>query len=371
MNKSITRYLGMLLLWAVMAVGLFSAKAQAAPVTVKARLDSAQMMMGRVTTLRMEVVQDKNVKGAFEAFRHPSPDGLVTVCGDSVELNMGFKLDTLDLGSGRIQINYAIPVQSFDSGLYRLPEFVYVTGRDSVRSNAVTLKVIPVNVAADAQISGYADVMGPSESSVFDILPDFIVDFWWIILIILLVIALTVYGILRYRKKGTLLPKKPEPSPYAVAIGSLQRLKSRKLWEQGMEREYFTELTEILRVYLDRRFGINAMEMTTNQIIDKLGSDKRIKDKRDYVRQVLNMADFVKFAAVRPLPDDNVKAFDNAVRFVEETKPEEKPEEAQKVKKPDNGFELDDDEPADAPPPKKDSGKKEQPADGKLKKGGE
>ncbi len=93
-----------------------------------------------------------------------------------------------------------------------------------------------------------------------------------------------------------------------------------------MEKEYFTLLTDILREYLERRFDINAMEMTTRQIIDSLSSNTEVKEKRNYMREILDVADFVKFAKVRPLPSDNIAAFDNAVKFVEETKPVEKPD---------------------------------------------
>ena len=63
------------------------------------------------------------------------------------------------------------------------------------------------------------------------------------------------------------------------------------------------------------------MEMTSRQILGALKNNKETRDKRDYIRQILNMADFVKFAKVRPLPDDNIASFENALKFVEETKP--------------------------------------------------
>lgn len=96
-----------------------------------------------------------------------------------------------------------------------------------------------------------------------------------------------------------------------------------------MEKEYFTELTDILREYLFARFGINAMEMTTRQIMDKI-YESDLRDKRDYVKQILNVADFVKFAKVRPLPADSIAAYDNAEKFIEETIPQEKNEKEDK-----------------------------------------
>lgn len=328
-------------------MALAAPTASAAPATVKAKLDSVQIMMGRITMLRLEVVQDAKGHGEFEIFRSMPSDGVVGVCGDSVELRTSFQRDTTDIGSGRIQIDYTIPVQSFDSGFYRLPELKYILGKDTARSNAVTLKVLPVaGVTADSQISGYADVMEPADPSFWDFLPDWLYNYWWLMLLALAVIAATIWLVIRFRTKGTILPKKPQPSPYIVAINGLQALKARNLCEQGLEREYYTDLTEILRQYLDRRFGINAMEMTTSQINQHLSSDPRIKDKKEYMRQVLDMADFVKFAAARTLPTDNVAAYDNAVRFVEETKPTPEEEAAEKAAREETGFELPEDKPA-------------------------
>lgn len=305
-----------------------SVQMQAAPVQVKARLDSVRLLMGRLTALHLEVVEDAGTKGSFPLLAAPRPDGIVGLCGDSVELRTSISRDTVSLGSGRIQINYTVPVQSFDSGEYRLPPFVYVAGRDTARSNELMLQVIPVPVNEDAKISDYAGVAEPADKSIFDILPQWMVDFWWVILLILLLAALTVWGIIRYRDRGYILPKKPEPSPYKVAKHQLAQLRAQRLWERGLEKDYFTRLTDVLRIYLDKRFGINAMEMTSDQIVRTLADNPSVKEKRDYIRKILTTADFVKFAKVRPQPGDSVSALEDAERFVEETKPSEEEEQA-------------------------------------------
>ncbi|MEZ3551155.1 MAG: YpfN family protein [Muribaculaceae bacterium] len=292
-------------------------------VTVTARLDSVNIQMGSMTMLGLEVVQDKGKPGGFPMFSNVDPAlGYVGICGDSIELRTSYKADTVELGSGRIQINYKVPLQSFDSGTYRLPQFVYVSESDSARSNALTLNVVPLKVTANDPIAGFAPIAEPEGKKFFDFVPDWLADFWWVVLIVLLAIIAFIWAMRRYKKEGTVLKKKPQPSPYEVAMRDLTDLKAKKLWEQGMEKEYFTRLTDILRIYLDRRFGINAMEMTSREIMDHL-YESDVKDKRDYIRQILNVADFVKFAKVRPLPADNIAAYDNAVRFVEETKPVE------------------------------------------------
>lgn len=293
-----------------------------AKVAVTAKLDSVNLLMGNMTTLGLEVVQDKGKPGGFPMFSNVDhTTGFVGVCGDSIELRTSFTADTVELGSGRIQINYKVPLQAFDSGTYRLPEFVYVSESDTARSNALTLQVLPVKVSAEDPIAGLAPVAEPEGKKFFDFVPDWFADFWWVLLIALIAVIAFIWALRRYKKEGTVLKKKPEPTPYETAMKHLRELKARNLWEQGMEKEYFTRLTDILRIYLDRRFGINAMEMTTRQILDCLYNSD-VKDKRDYVRQILSVADFVKFAKVRPLPADNIAAYENAVKFVEETKPE-------------------------------------------------
>lgn len=299
-------------------LGVSAARAK---VTVTAKLDSVNLLMGNMTMLGLEVVQDKGKPGGFPIFREADPAlGYVGVCGDSIELRTSYKTDTLELGSGRIQINFKVPVQAFDSGTYRLPAFVYVSESDTARSNILTLNVVPVSVTADDPIAGYAPVAEPEGKKITDALPNWLADYWWLILIVLLLAGGAFWALRRYKKEGTVLPKKPQPTPYESAMRALKDLKSKNLWEQGLEKEYFTRLTDILRTYLDRRFGINAMEMTTREIMDRL-YESDLKDKREYMRQILSVADFVKFAKVRPLPADNIAAFENAVKFVEETKP--------------------------------------------------
>ncbi|MCH5233244.1 MAG: hypothetical protein J1E78_06345, partial [Muribaculaceae bacterium] len=170
--------------------------------------------------------------------------------------------------------------------------------------------------------AGFAPVVEPDGKSFFDPVPDWLLDFWWLWLIIFLAVALLLWSMKRFGKKGLpMLLSKPEQTAWEKALSQLKTLKEEKLWEQGMEKEYFTRLTDILRSYLFERFGINAMEMTTRQIMDRIMASD-FKDKKDYVRQILNVADFVKFAKVRPLPADSITAYDNALKFVEETIPQ-------------------------------------------------
>lgn len=287
------------------------------PVSVKASLDSAYILMGKQTLLKVDVVEDNDIDGRF--INHAGD----TITGN-VEIIKNLIPDTADLGSGRREIRRELVIQSFDSGLYTLPPFLYVSGNDTFASNALVLKVIPVPVDTLKTIHDYEGVVKPA-TRIWDYIPDFIVDYWWIYLAVIVVAAAILIWFVYFRGKKSLplIPKKKPVPPYEAAMLELNKLKNEKLCESGHEKEYYTRLTEILRVYLYRRFGINAMEMTSTQILDRIKSNSEAKPSAPIMQQILEMADFVKFAKVRPLPDDNVKAFNNAVKFVEDTKPAE------------------------------------------------
>lgn len=313
----------------VFALILFSsALTFQAQVKVTASLDSASILMGRIDTLRIFVERDANRQGVFPLLHKAAPGGYVTLLNDTIEIGAP-RIDTIKREGNRLIERLVMPVQVFDSGAYTLPPFVYVTADDSVASNELQLEVVPVKVGDNDAISDYQDISDPSDKSFWDWMPDWLYYYWWLWLLILGGIALGIFFARKYKKTGKFitLPEKPQPKPWTVALGRLEKLKAKNLWENGMEKEYFTELTDILRDYLSQRFGINAMEMTSRQIMQTLADQTDVKEKRGYVRKILDIADFVKFAKVRPLPADNVEAFDNAVNFVNETIPVETPDQ--------------------------------------------
>ena len=293
--------------------------AEAAPATLKVSMDSAYVLMGKATPMHVQLVADKDSKGNI----HIPADSL---CGN-VEILDLLDADTTDLGNGRIEVNREILLQSFDSGMYQLRPILYIDGQETIASQRLALKVIPAMVDSLTTIHDYADVQDFKRKFV-DYLPGFLVDYGLWILALVAVLVGGYFGLRRYlgRKKPENKPSAPPIPPYEAARQALMALKSENLCEQGREKDYYTTLTDILRVYLQRRFGINAMEMTSDQIRRTLSRNEQTKYSKKYVDQVLEIADFVKFAKMRPLPDDNIRAFNSALQFVEDTKPAPEPE---------------------------------------------
>lgn len=306
---------------------LLSFSAIQASSNLKVSLDSAYLLMGKTTPLHIELIKPASDNGHLIIPKD-------SMCGN-VEILEYLKADTSDIGSGRVEIKQDIVLQSFDSGVYRLNPVMYVSGKDTLKSSRLVLKVFPADIDSLQTIHDYADV-ADIDRSFIDYLPDFIVDYGlWILAAIVVLGAGGYIYYLTTRKKNPFAPAAPKPvPPYEKAIGELNKLRGEKLCENGQEKEFYTRLTDILRVYLHGRFGVNAMEMTSTQIRHALQNNEETRMSREYMDRVLETADFVKFAKVRPLPDDNVRAFNSAMQFVEDTKPqpvaEEEPEETDK-----------------------------------------
>ena len=311
--RKITKKLALITL--ILLISPLVSLANVGPISLKASLDSAHIIMGKQTSLHIEIVDNNGVNGVLPIL---NSDTIIA----EIEVISKSQADTIDLENNRRQINQDIIIQSFDSGLYTIPPIQYIVGKDTFKANPLALKVIPVSVDSLQTIHSQADVIYPN-SRWYDFLPDFITDYWGWILVVIIVILGAIFGLLLYKKKLpiTLTPTKKEIPPYELAIQLLERLRDEKLCERGQEKEFYTRLTDILRSYIDSRFGINAMEMTSTQIIESLNNNNETVSSKSYVEQVLEIADFVKFAKVRPLPDDNVKSYNWALQFVKETKP--------------------------------------------------
>jgi len=293
--------------------------ATSAKATIKAMVDSSQITMGYQTAIKLNIVDNASSPSQLIVDKEAFPK--------EVEIIDWADGDTTDLGNSLVEIKRALVVQSFDSGVYTIPPFLLVNGPDTVRSNTLTLKVNPVDVSGMADINPIAPP-AKFQSKWYDWLPDWITDYWLVIVLALFVIAggICAYLLLTKRVTMAIMPQKKRLPPDQIAFNRLNALKEAQLWERGQEKEYYTRLIDILRDYLQERFGINAMEMTSSQILKALSSNPETRLPHRYMQKVVEIADYVKFAKVRPMPDDNVRSFQNAIQFVEETRPIAEPE---------------------------------------------
>ncbi|MCH5220983.1 MAG: hypothetical protein J1F05_01460 [Muribaculaceae bacterium] len=301
---------------------------RAADVTLKASADSAVMLMGDRNHLKVTVDIPKSYSSTAQLVDFPIlPPGVEYIEYNGVDV-VESDSSSVVAKNGDRHIDFDFTIQAFDPGTITLPPFAVIAtpGADTAYSNVVTFKVVPVDVDSLETINPMASVVAPA-TKWYDYIPDWLL---WTLFVIAVVIG-AVWAFLATRKHKEIVEQRRTPPvpPYELAVARLNELKSRKLAESGQEKEYYTRLVDILREYLQGRFGIYAMEMTSTQIVRALRSNPDTRMTADEMREVLSIADFVKFAKVRPLPDDNIKAFARAQNFVEKTKPVPVPEESE------------------------------------------
>ena len=114
------------------------------------------------------------------------------------------------------------------------------------------------------------------------------------------------------------------------------------MWQQGLNKEYHTLVTDTLRRYISRRYRVNAMEKTSEEILHIIEQENDAHSVYETLKQILHLADFVKFAKLHPLPDENDLSMMNAYLFVNQTKQTEAPKpEGEKIsgdRSSDNGI---------------------------------
>jgi hypothetical protein len=289
----------------------------AAQTVVKATIDSTNILIGEQTKIHLEIAANKGQQLQLPMVS----DSLIA----GVEVLNISKIDTADIGNNRMQFKYDYLITAFDSAVYLLPPFQVISGTDTAYSAELALKVSTVPV--DTVSKKFYDIKGvrTPQFILMDYLP-FIV----LMLAILLILALVAFIVYRVINKKSLVPfKKEEPyvPPHIRAIRRLEAIKADHLWQAGKVKEYHSEITGTLRKYIEERFGMGAMEMTSGEILDDIKKFSDVDLAYDNLKQTLILADFVKFAKYRPLPDENELSMMNAYLFVNNTKKEEVPEE--------------------------------------------
>ncbi|MGC3979457.1 MAG: hypothetical protein QM751_15275 [Paludibacteraceae bacterium] len=288
---------------------------QAQSYTVKAKIDSTQMWIGNQTALRFEVVQSPTERVNFPLFSD-------TIVG-ALEIVRQQKLDTVKLSEDKIQVNAHYVVTSFHDSLVYVPAYPFVSGKDTVWSNTLSIKVVqPFKIDTTSNV-------------IADIKPVFKPKFNWVeffkkFFLIALVIALGIvlfFLIRRFMgKKRIFTSEKPKPivPAHIEALERLDKIKNTKAWQQGRIKEYHTELTDVIRNYIERAFNINSMEITSGELLQKMEFLKFDKAAAyDGLKQILQVADLVKFAKWSPSMSDNDLSLLNAYLFVNQTKIEE------------------------------------------------
>ncbi|NBU80196.1 MAG: hypothetical protein EBS55_00930 [Flavobacteriaceae bacterium] len=242
----------------------------------------------------------------------------------ALEVIESYKIDTVRKGA-RYELIKKYGLTQFDSGKYTISRIPVLINGKVVFSDSIKVEVNDVKVDTLKQkmfdIKDIADVENP-------------IGNWWVYILILLVIGITSYFIYQFIKKRQNQPKIETivfKSPIEKATTLLQQLETKKLWQKGEIKDYYSELTYIARNYIEEEINIPAMENTTSELIDglrKAAKQKKLKLSNETVEnleKVLKQADLVKFAKVKPLDfeiEEDKKRISSSIVIIHKSIPE-------------------------------------------------
>lgn len=313
---------------------LFSLSSTAQEIKAIAKLDSNSIMIGQQVKLELSihyrVDNGKHVKIQWPV--------IADTIRKEIEILNQTKVDTIIPDSTnpfQFVQSKTLLLTSFDSGYWAIPPFKFIVNNDT---NGILTEplLLQVNTVAVDTTQAIKDIKGTYSENYnwLDWLKDHMLVVYGTLVGILLLI-LMIY-LIRHAQKQTPLPfvkEEPKVPAHIIAFEKLEKLKNEKLWQEGKLKQYHSALTDILREYIENRFKIQALEQTTDEILFGFRNIAIDSESKSKLKQVLILADLVKFAKEQPLPNENELSITNAYDFVNGTKRDEDEDEKKSTDK--------------------------------------
>ncbi|MBO4724004.1 MAG: hypothetical protein J5596_01620 [Bacteroidaceae bacterium] len=303
-----------------LCLGLVPALSSAQNVIVNAEVDSMVMWIGQQTGLHVSVTCDAGQTVEFPAYR----DTIVT----NLEIIPPVKTDTQYMNNAqRMTVTRKYIVTCFDSALIYIPYIPVTVDGTEYQSNRLALAFMSYDIPEE----NAKQIFGPKENLKTPVkfyeAKGFL--FYWLLAALGIVAA--IYLLIRYRDDKPIIRRikiEPKVPAHIRAITDIEELRQSGDAHSEDAKAYYTRLTDIIREYINDRFGFNATEMTSYEILERL-EETRAKESLSELRDLLSTSDMVKFAKFKPMLNENDRNLVSALEFVNETKVEVSEEELQ------------------------------------------
>lgn len=280
---------------------------------VSAAIDSTTLMIGDQTDLHLQATSEVGEQVQWPVLDKELIPGIEVVDKTIV--------DTVSLKDGRVQYNQYVTLTSFEDSLFYIAPLAFVSDGDTVWSDAMTLNVVqPFE-------------MDTTDMAIADIKDVYKAPIWWwgVLRWVLLALGIAAVGVGGYylitylqarfgKKDEELVAAEPLRPADEVALEKLDVIREEKIWQAGQVKEYHTQLTDVVREYIARRFDVSSVEQTSDETLSAIRPLlKEQKDIYEQLRKMLTLADLVKFAKWTATPDENEQSLRSAYTFVKET----------------------------------------------------
>ena len=302
------RFLVLLLITYYLLLTTLCASAQ-----VKVEIDSNKRVVGDRVTIKVSGTFNKNSQVYWS-----QPD----LQSRKLELIDSIQFDTTKKGDD-VVYKQTYQVSAYDSGRFYFPSIQFVvTDKGSSDKKVINTDSLPIYVSLVKVDT--AQPIKPIKGPVA--VPFTFREFWPLIAWILGGLALIagIIFLVRWLNNGGKIEKKiPLKPPYEEAMIALEQLQKKRLWESGDTKSYYISLADILRKYITRVWNMDALEMTTSEIIRALKKETVDKSIRNQLKDILELADLVKFAKHVSVPDENIRSMEHSMNFLKSTRPQE------------------------------------------------
>jgi hypothetical protein len=291
-------------------------------VRVEAVLDTGKLRIGEQVNVDIYLSYDARLKNLNVSWPR-----ITDTLGTKVEVINTSGIDTTlpeKSNSPRIFQHQRVTVSVYDSGYYAIPPLRFVLDNDSSRSLYTQPLMLEVHtVPTDTSATKIKDIKAPLEEPFnWKWYLNYLYWFLAILAIIALVIFLTLYYA-RRKKNQVQEPEKPRVPPHITALQALEKIRQEQVWKEGHVKTYYSSISDTVRLYIEDRFHINALESTTEEIMTAFRTQVIDQESKDKLKQMLMLSDLVKFAKMTPIEQEHQLTLAHAFDFVNGTKREE------------------------------------------------
>ncbi|XZF12824.1 hypothetical protein ACTHGU_13635 [Chitinophagaceae bacterium MMS25-I14] len=280
---------------------------------VTARLDASQITIGDQARLFIEATHNQMQSKLQWA---EIPDTF-----NHLEIVEKGKIDTVKQGD-IVTYKQRLLITGFDSGSFKIPALQFSVIPNQGTASMIqtdSMQLLVQTVAVDTT-KGYHGIKG-----IMNVKTTWL-DYLAYIIGAIILIGLTIFVVLYFvRNKKVPVPQAKPLGPVETITEQytrlLRELDQKQLWQHNQVKEYYVELTDIVRDYIEQRFRTPAMELTTDELLAKARMTKDLAPHQDLLAFILRTADLAKFAKAQPLPQEHMQALENAQHFVAITKP--------------------------------------------------
>jgi hypothetical protein len=288
---------------------------------VEAMLDSARMRIGEQVHVDLYLNYDANlgnIKIEWPKIGDTLAEKIDVVSTSAIDTTFPNKTN-----SNQIFQHQQITISVYDSGYFAIPPFKFMVndGKDSVYTNSLFIEVHTIPV--DTTEAGIKDIKEPfGEQFRWSWYLPYIIGIGGGFVALLLLVLL----ILRLTRKQRILSEednKPKVPPHITALEQLNHIKHEAVWKEGKTKEYYSAISDAIRLYIEGRFELNALESTTDEIMTAFRTQVLDRESKDKLQQLLTLSDLVKFAKMTPIEVEHDMTLQHAFDFVNGTLREE------------------------------------------------